>query len=136
VRDDAGILPRAILAVVAVLLLVGVLGSAVAPRDVTNPSTERVVRPPAPAPPPVARQVQAALSAGDGGRVRARVGDAVIITVHAPGADVAELEALGISAPVDGGSPAVLAFVAAQPGRFAVTLRWAGRRVGVLDVTG
>jgi hypothetical protein len=131
-----GILPRAILALVAVLLLLGVVGSAVAPRDVTGPATEPVVRPLAPEPAPAARQVQAALSARDGGQIRARVGDAVTLTVRAPGADVAELEALGISAPVDGDAPAVLAFVAAQPGRFPVTLKWAGRRVGVLDVEG
>ena len=131
-----GILPRAILALVAVLLLLGVLGSAVAPRDVTGPATEPLVRPLTPEPAPSARQVQAALSARDGGQIRARVGDAVTLTVRSPGADVAELEALGISAPVDGDAPAVLAFVAAQPGRFPVTLKWAGRRVGVLDVEG
>jgi hypothetical protein len=66
--------------------------------------------------------------------VRARVGDVVQIDVHATADDVAEVTSLGVSEPVGPGIPAQLVFDADQAGRFAVTLRDAGRRIGTVVV--
>jgi hypothetical protein len=41
-----------------------------------------------------------------------------------------------VKAPADIGLPAQLTFVADQPGRFGVRLRFSGRKVGVVDVGG
>jgi hypothetical protein len=66
--------------------------------------------------------------------VRARVGDIVEVTVEHDAQDIVQVLALGIEEPVEPGIPAQLVFDADRPGRFAVTLREAGRRIGTVDV--
>jgi hypothetical protein len=81
---------------------------------------------------PIARVVEARLP----GRrdVRAKVGDIVQVEVAHDAADVVQVVALGVSEPVEPGIAAQLVFDADRPGRFAVTLRDAQRRVGTIDV--
>jgi hypothetical protein len=66
--------------------------------------------------------------------IRAREGQVVRIDVQAVTPDVAEIFDLAVSAPVGPGLDAPLEFVADQPGRFDVTLRYSGERVGQLVV--
>jgi hypothetical protein len=66
--------------------------------------------------------------------VRAKVGDIVRVQVVHDAADVVQVAALGLSEPVDPGVAAELVFDADRAGRFAVTLRDAGRRVGTIEV--
>lgn len=82
----------------------------------------------------VAERVTAELPAGEAVRVPA--GAIVGLRVRADEADEAEIIDLGISWPVGGGIEGTTEFVAARPGRYPVTLRDAGERVGTLVVTG
>jgi hypothetical protein len=66
--------------------------------------------------------------------VVARVGDVVRVEVMSTRPDEAQVLALGLDAPTEPGLPGMLEFVADQPGRFRVTLRNAGRRVGVIEI--
>jgi hypothetical protein len=127
---------RSLLLLAGLLLLVAALANIVAPREVTNRNagTAPVLTP------PVADAVEPAVSAAlrwelPGRRLlRAKVGDVVEITVASDTRDVAELPQLGVDAPVEAGMPATLRFVADQPGRFSVLLRYAQRKLGVLQV--
>jgi hypothetical protein len=66
--------------------------------------------------------------------VRAKVGDVVQVEVAHDAADVVQVTALGLSEPVEPDIAAELVFDADRPGRFAITLRDAQRRVGTIDV--
>jgi hypothetical protein len=66
--------------------------------------------------------------------VRARVGDVVRIEVSHDAADVVQVLTLGVAEPVEPGLAAQLVFDADRAGRFAVTLRDAGTRIGTVDV--
>jgi hypothetical protein len=66
--------------------------------------------------------------------VVARVGDVVRVEVMSTRPDEAQVLELGLEAPTEPGLPGTLEFVADQPGRFRVTLRNAGRRVGVIEI--
>jgi hypothetical protein len=120
---------RRILLFVTLLLLIGVMASAVAPR-------ERQLAPPPPsepAPPPVtARVVDGRLPREK--VVRARVGDVVRLAVTHNGQDVAQILALGLNEPVESGIPARFVFDADHEGRFAVSLRYAQERLGVVRI--
>lgn len=121
---------RRFLLFVVMLLLIGAIAKATVPG-------ERVVTPgghppPAPRLEPAAGEVTARLPARRA--VRANVGDIVRIDVRAGADDVAEVASLGISEPVGPGIPAQLVFDADHAGRFAVTLRDAGRRIGTVVV--
>ncbi|MCW3048403.1 MAG: hypothetical protein JWO74_2687 [Solirubrobacterales bacterium] len=123
---------RSILLFVALLLLIAALASVIAPRDgnMVGPSTTQPPQLAAPTGP--ARTVTGQLPAD--GTVEATVGDIVQLTVIADHPDVVQIFDLGVQAPVDFDLPGVLEFVADEPGRFAVTLRYSGARVGVLVV--
>jgi FtsP/CotA-like multicopper oxidase with cupredoxin domain len=123
---------RSILLFVAALLLIAALASVIAPRQrtVVGPSTTQP--PQLAAPSPAARTITGSLPAD--ARIDATVGDIVQLTVTADHPDEAQIFDLGLDAPVDFDLPGVLEFVADQPGRFAVTLRYSGERVGVLVV--
>jgi hypothetical protein len=124
-------LRRRILIFVVLLVLVGALASAVAPRQ--DPA--RVV--PglgAGATSPPARVVHATLPPQR--EVRARVGDVVDLQVREDSTDEVEIVPLGLHAPVDPDLPGVLSFTADRPGRFAITLRDSGVRLGTLAVSG
>ena len=110
------------------LLLIATLMSSAVPRErsetATAPPRATVVR--------AAPEVTGELPADR--IVRARLGDVVRLEVSSDSPDVAELADLGISADVAPGLPVELELVADRSGRFAVTLRDSGRRLGVLAV--
>jgi hypothetical protein len=122
---------RRVLLLLAVLLLMAAVVSSVAQEEQTA------------APPPQGEA--AGRAAGDKARVVrgrlpadrvvvARVGEVVRIEVMSARPDQAEVLDLGVDAPTERGLPGTLEFVADQPGRFPVTLRNAGRRVGVIEI--
>ena len=121
---------RRLLLFVVLLVVIGAVASATVPRErqtaVRSAPTEA-----APVAPP-ADVVRASLP----GRraVRARVGDIVEVTVKHDAQDIVQVLALGIEEPVEAGIAAQLVFDADRPGRFAVTLREANRRIGTVDV--
>jgi hypothetical protein len=112
------------------LILIGAIANATVPRekDATAPTA-----PPAAAPAaPPADIVHARLPAPND--VVAHVGDVVQIDVAHDAQDVVQVAALGVEEPVERGIDAQLVFDADRAGRFGVTLRDAGKRVGTLDV--
>jgi hypothetical protein len=122
---------RRVLLLLAVLLLMAAVVSSVAEEERT------------PTPPPQGgtpgrvaggkpRVVRGRLPADR--TVVARVGDVVRVEVMSTRPDEAQVLGLGLDAPTEPGLPGTLEFVADQPGRFAVTLRNAGRRVGVIEI--
>ena len=121
---------RRILLFVVLLVVIGAFASATVPREENAP-----VRPTTPAPAPVtpAADVVAAKLPGKSD-VRARVGDIVQLEVSHDAQDEVQIPTLGVSEPVDPGLPAQLVFDADRPGRFAVTLRDAEKRIGTVDV--
>jgi hypothetical protein len=121
---------RRLLLFVVLLVVIGAVASATVPRERktavrTEPTQATPVAPPA-------EVVRASLP----GRrdVRARVGDVVEVTVEHDAQDIVQVPALGIEEPVEPGIPAQLVFDADRPGRFGVSLREAGRRIGTVDV--
>jgi hypothetical protein len=122
---------RRLLLFAAALLLVAALASALAPReDTAGPQ-------PTGSQPDVAPALPAPVVRADLPRdrvVEAEVGDVVELQVTAAAPDQAEIPKLGVKAPADVGVPAQLTFVADQPGRFGVRLRFSGEKVGVIDI--
>jgi hypothetical protein len=124
---------RRLLLFVVLLIAIGAVASATVPREERAPGRSPSSTPTVPAPAaPIPRVVEARLP----GRrdVRAKVGDIVQVEVAHDAADVVQVVALGVSEPVEPGIAAQLVFDADRPGRFAVTLRDAQRRVGTIDV--
>jgi hypothetical protein len=117
---------------VAVLLLIAVVASAIAP------SREQPSAPvfPAPTPPgaPSARTVAATLPSN--APVAADVGDIVRLRVESEEPDRVLVSGLGVSAPVGPGSEGVVELVTDQPGRWTVRLDPSGTPIGVLEVSG
>jgi hypothetical protein len=121
---------RRVLLFVALLIVIGAVASATVPRE-QDPPVRRTL--PAPVQGPAADVVVGRLP---GARdVRARVGDIVQIQVTNDAQDTVQVVALGLSEPVERGIPAQLVFDADRPGRFAVTLRDAARRIGTVEVS-
>jgi hypothetical protein len=121
---------RRLLLFAVLLLLIGTVASAIAPReqDTGAPAVE-----PAPAPSrPTAETVDGVLPVDR--RIRARVGDIVQIEVENDAQDFVEIPSLGVSEPVEAGLPAQLVFDADREGRFAVRLRDTGKRLGTVEV--
>jgi hypothetical protein len=121
---------RRLLLFVVLLLVIGAMASATVPRERRAPAQPPL--PATPRPSPAAGVVEARLPAKRS--VRATVGDVVRIDVRAKSDDVAEVAPLGVSEPVGPEIAAQLVFDADQAGRFPVTLRDAGRRIGTLVV--
>ena len=110
------------------LLLIATLMSSAVPREQRETAT-------APRPATLARPAPEVRGELPSDRVvRARLGDVVRLQVTAESPDVAELADLGISVDVAPGLPAELELVADRSGRFAVTLRDTGRKLGVLAI--
>jgi hypothetical protein len=113
------------------LILIGAIANATVPREKdaapveTTPSLGSSAAPPADI-------VHARLPAENA--IVAHVGNVVQIEVAHDAQDVVQVPALGIEEPVERGIDAQLVFDADRAGRFAVTLRDAGKRVGTLDV--
>jgi len=112
------------------LILIGLIANATVPRDkdATAPTAPSAAVPATPA----ADIVRARLPAQND--VVAHVGDVVQIEVAHNAQDVVQVAALGVEEPVERGIDGQLVFDADRAGRFAVTLRDAGTRVGTLDV--
>jgi hypothetical protein len=127
---------RSLLLLAGLLLLVAALASLVAPREITNPQATTTLRTtPSPSAAALADRPSPVRWALPGKRLaRARVGDVVEIVVTSAARDVAELPKLALVTPVGEGTPATLRFVANQPGRFSVLLRYAALKLGVLQV--
>ena len=112
------------------LIVIGAIANATVPREkqATAPTS-----PPAAAPASApADIVHARLPAQNA--VVAHVGDVVQIDVSHDAQDVVQVPALGVEEPVERNIDAQLVFDADRAGRFAVTLRDAGTRVGTVDV--
>jgi hypothetical protein len=122
---------RRLLLFVVLLIAIGAVANATVPREQDAP-----VRKPTPTPAPPQARPAAVVDARLPGRsdVRARVGDIVQLEVTHDAEDVVQVLSLGVSEPVEPGIAAQLVFDADRPGRFAVTLRDAQRRVGTIDV--
>jgi len=102
----------------------------------TTPATTAT---PAPASPPA--PVRDETSPVDGslpsGRpVRARLGQRVLLEVKSDRAEIVAIDRLGLRAPVGPGTYGVLDFIAADRGRFPVTLGIEGKRIGEVVVEG
>jgi hypothetical protein len=124
---------RQLLLFVFLLVVIGAVASSFVPRE-----QDRALRRPPPtteAEPVPAPAADVVVGRLPGPRdVRARVGDVVQIEVAHDAQDVVQVPALGLAEPVERGIAAQLVFDADRPGRFAVTLRDAGRRIGTIDV--
>jgi hypothetical protein len=124
---------RRLLLFVVLLIAIGAVANATVPRTERLPERRPAPTPPVPAQAvPAANTVVARLPGSKD--VRAKVGDVVQVEVAHNAADVVQVTALGLSEPVEPGIAAELVFDADRPGRFAVTLRDAQRRVGTIDV--
>ena len=121
---------RRILLFVVLLIVIAGFADATVPRD-SGPPVRRPETQPVPTAPP-ADVVAAKLGKHD---VHARVGDVVRIEVSHDAPDVVQVSTLGVSEPVEPRIAAELVFDADQAGRFAVTLRDTGKRIGTVDVT-
>jgi protein involved in polysaccharide export with SLBB domain len=111
------------------LVVIGAIASATVPRERRAPAEQPF--PPAATGAP-ADVVAARLPSSK--EVRAEVGDVLRVRVAHDAEDVVQVPTLGISEPVEPGIDAQLVFDADQPGRFAVILRDANKRIGTIDV--
>jgi hypothetical protein len=120
---------RRMLLVLAGLLAIAALASAIAPREPVGRNDETTPTVPAVVPPPTVRgRLPADRS------VAAQVGDIVVLEVAVRSSDEVQIPDLGLDAAAEPSLPARFTFVADRPGRFPVRLRFADRRVGVLVV--
>ena len=130
-------LARRLLIALAILLgLTALAGGLAAPPRVVTPSAPGAP-PGGPAvasagkPPRPLERVLDADAAGQ--RVRARVGQPVVIEVRTDVLDTVSLAEYG-NQPAEPDSPARFELLADTPGRYAIDLLEAGRRIGVLEV--
>ncbi|WP_205697976.1 hypothetical protein [Conexibacter sp. SYSU D00693] len=93
---------------------------------------EQATKPPASSRPPA---VEAEGVLPQDRTVRARVGEVVVVTVDPPVADTVEIGGIGLGSFATPQTPVRLEFVADRPGRFPVTLRLDGRRLGTVVVS-
>ena len=125
-------LARRLLIVLAVLIGLTALASGVAPRQAVRDDAVSTPAPEAarPIPQPVERTLQASET---GQRVLARVGQNVVIKVEASGLDTVRLAEYG-NETVEPASPARFELLADVPGRYAIELIEAERRIGTLEI--
>jgi hypothetical protein len=122
---------RRVLLFCFLLVVIGAVASATVPRE-KDPAVRQTLPSQAPLAPP-ADVVNARLPAPRD--VKAKVGDIVQLEVSHDAQDVVQVLSLGVSEPVERDLDAQLVFDADRPGRFAVTLRDAGTRIGTVEVT-
>ena len=136
-------LGRRLLVLMAVLLGLTALATALAPRPAVVPQRGSATASPSPEPsasspvPGASQVVTKTVNANMGARralVRARAGDTIRLAVRGDLLDAVELQGLDEIEPVEPGSPARFEFLADAPGEYAILLQGAGRPVGVLDI--
>src|SRR4051812_23487309 len=139
-------LGRRLLVLMAVLLGLTALATALAPRAgvappggrLTTPTPTARAAPSAPAAPATEPTVvQRTVDAGPGARfarVRARVGDTVRLSVRAKVLDAVQIAGLDQIEPVEPGVPARFEFLADEAGAHPLVLLDAKHRFGVLDI--
>ena len=127
------VLARRLLIALAVLMGLTALAAGVAPRRPVPGGFGAEAPPVASAgqPPRPLERVLDADAAGQ--RVRARVGQPVVIEVRTDVLDTVSLAEYG-NQPAEPDSPARFELLADTPGRYAIDLLEAGRRIGVLEV--
>jgi hypothetical protein len=136
-------LGRRILVLMAVLLGLTALVTALAPRPTVAPDRARTPASPSPEPsaatprPGASRVVTRTVDADTAARparVRARAGDTIRLSVRGDVLDAVELQGLDKIEPVEPGSPARFEFLAESAGEHAIVLLDANRRVGLLVI--
>jgi hypothetical protein len=136
-------LGRRLLVLMAVLLGFTALAAALAPRPTVSPprgdasATPSRERPATTGAAGTSRVVTETVNANTGvsaARVRARAGDTIRLSVRGDLLDAVELKGLDEIEPVEPGSPARFEFLAEGPGRHAIVLLEADRRIGLLDI--
>ena len=135
-------LGRRLLVVFAVLLGLTALATALAPRPTVR-EPARADRTPTATPTPAradggSRRIERTISAEPGratARVRARVGDVLMLTVSGDVLDGVEIASLGKLEPIEPGSPARFEMLLEQRGELRVTLVDAKDVVGVVVVS-
>ena len=136
-------LGRRLLVLMAVLLGLTALATALAPRPTVTPqrgdaSRSPTAEPSASAPPQTAsRVITQTVDANAGVRpahLRARTGDTIRLAVRGDVLDAVEVQGLDEIEPVEPGSPARFEFLAEAAGEHAIVLQEADRRVGLLDI--
>jgi hypothetical protein len=116
--------------VAALLFLVAMISSAVVQRE---ESRKQATAPIAAAPPSTPPATVEAQLPGDR-EVRARVGEVINIQVRSEEPEDVTIPALGVRGLASADVPALLEFVADQPGRFPVVTDPSGRRLGMVVV--
>jgi hypothetical protein len=136
-------LGRRLLVLMAVLLGLTALATALAPRPTAVPQRGSATASPSPEPsasspaPGASHVVEQTVNANTNARpahVRARAGDTIRLAVRGDVLDAVELQGLDEIEPVEPGSPARFEFLADAPGEFAIVLQSADRRVGLLEI--
>jgi hypothetical protein len=129
---------RSLLLLTALLLLIAAVSSVLAPRELRSgrgaSSLGAAAANPAPPPGPGDTRELTFRLPGGKAELTADIGDIVHVQAAAETDDVVEIADLGISAPVSPGVPAAFDVIPDHAGRFPVTLRYSGRRIGVLEV--
>lgn len=130
---------RRMLLFASLLLVLGAVASAIAPRQraVRDRTAPRAAAPAGTTGPPSVATGTLPVVTGTlpGKTVRARIGDLVKLRATAIEPDLAQIDALGLTEPVEADLPADFEFAADQVGRFAVTLSVSGRRLGYVEVS-
>ena len=136
-------LGRRLLVLFAVLLGLTALATSLAPRPTVRQPAEPTTSPAATATPAPeradggSRRIEQTISADPSrapARVRARVGDVLVLRVSGDVLDGVEIAGLGKLEPIEPGSPARFEFLAESPGEHDIVLLEADRRVGILDI--
>jgi hypothetical protein len=138
VSHNGTVLLRRLLLLVALLLVISAIASALrpsefAPAPKTTPAPKLPVGTATTEGNPNAREVSAVLP--DGTPVKAQVGDLVSLTFKAQTPDVASIAGLGITFAVAPQEGTPLQFMADTPGSFPVTLQGTGTTIGTLEIT-
>jgi hypothetical protein len=139
-------LGRRLLVLVAVLMGLTALAASLAPppRPAPGPVPQASASPtPTPTPTPGevrtdGETITAGLSADLGAAprdVRVPRGDMLELTVTGNQVDTVSIPGLDVLEPLDPASPALVELLADTPGRYAIRLIEANRRIGTLDVT-
>jgi hypothetical protein len=129
----ASVLVRRLLIALAVLIGLTAVAAGVDTRKVAqNPPPQAV--PDTSGTPPRTISKRIAANAAQPARIKARIGDTVVLTVSSPDLDSVEIEGIGKIEPIDPDSPALIELYADAAGEYPITLLQAQRQIGTLTV--